>query len=135
MLDTLKTPLINVFPGLEIILNGGIKSLTEVKDHLENKLVGVMIGREIYENPSILINADKDIFDQEALPPNMNDVLSNMIDYCDNAMSQGFNINHILKHLKGAFKGSTTSKKFRNIIYSKDLSRLEKLSALKTILV
>ena len=121
------------FPDLEIILNGGIKSLAEVKDHIENKLVGVMIGREIYENPSILINADRDIFDEDGLGTNMNDVVRSMIDYCDNAMSQGFNINHILKHLKGAFKGTPTSKQFKNIIYCRELSDLEKLNAIKIL--
>ncbi len=121
------------FSGLEIILNGGIQSLTEVKDHVENKLVGVMIGREIYENPAILINADKDIFDGDGLGATMNDVVRSMIDYCDNAMSQGFNLNHILKHLKGAFKGTPTSKKFKNIVYSRELCDLEKLNAIKTL--
>ena len=122
------------FPSLEIILNGGIRSLTEVKNHIRDEVFGVMIGREIYENPSILINVDRDIFDKEGLVSNMNDVVKGMIDYCDNAMSQGFNINHILKHLKGAFKGTPTSRKFKNIIYSRELSDLEKLKAIKILL-
>ena len=122
------------FPGLEIILNGGLKSLTEAKNYMGNNVVGVMIGREIYENPSILINVDRDIFDQGSFVSNMNDVVRSMIDYCDNAMSQGFNINHILKHLKGAFKGTPTSKKFKSIVYSRELSDLEKLNAINTLL-
>ena len=123
----------NYFPDLEIILNGGIKSLTEVKDHIENNLVGVMIGREIYENPSILINVDRDIFDQDGRGMNMNDVVRSMIDYCDKSMLQGLNINHILKHLKGAFKGTPISKQFKNIVYSREFSDLEKLNAIKTL--
>ena len=122
------------FPGLEIILNGGIKCLQDVRNFKETKVVGAMIGREIYENPSILINADRDIFDQDGLIPNMNDIIKSMIDYCDNAMSQGFNVNHILRHLKGAFKGTPSSKQFKNIVFSRELSGLEKLNALTTIL-
>ncbi len=122
------------FPDLEIILNGGIKSLAEAKNHIGKKVVGVMIGREIYENPSILINVDRDIFDKGGLVSNMDDVLRSMIDYCDNEMSQGFNIDHVLKHLKGAFKGTPTSKKFKRVVFSRELSDLEKLNAIKTLL-
>ena len=122
------------FPDLEIILNGGIKSLAEAKNHIGKKVVGVMIGREIYENPSILINVDRDIFDKGGFVSNMDDVIRSMIDYCDNAMSQGFNINHILKHLKGAFKGTPTSKQFKSVVFSRELSDLKKLKAIKTLL-
>ena len=41
------------FPHLEIIINGGIKSIEEAHSHLE-KVDGVMLGREVYANPFLL---------------------------------------------------------------------------------
>lgn len=41
------------FPDLFIEINGGIKTLDEIKTHL-TQVDGVMIGREAYHNPMIL---------------------------------------------------------------------------------
>ena len=41
------------FPDLEIIINGGITSTDQIKDHLK-KVDGVMIGRSIYHSPYFL---------------------------------------------------------------------------------
>ena len=40
------------FKDLEIIINGGISSINEIKKHLK-KVDGVMIGRSIYHSPYI----------------------------------------------------------------------------------
>ena len=45
------------FANLEIIINGGIKSLEEAEEHLK-KVDGVMIGREAYHNPFVLAEVD-----------------------------------------------------------------------------
>ena len=42
------------YPSLEVHINGGIKTLDAVQEHLEH-VDGVMIGREAYYNPYILI--------------------------------------------------------------------------------
>ena len=55
----------NKFPELDIILNGGLTELKEIKSVLQKPLSGVMIGREAYENPSILLKVDNEIFDQK----------------------------------------------------------------------
>ena len=41
------------FQHLEIIINGGIKSIERAHSHLE-KVDGVMLGREVYANPFYL---------------------------------------------------------------------------------
>ena len=60
------------FPELEIVYNGGVKTLAEVREHLQH-LDGVMVGREAYHNPWILTEWDtvfnerlsKDLSDQK----------------------------------------------------------------------
>ena len=54
-------------PDLEIIINGGISKIEEIKSHLES-CDGVMIGRSIYQNPYSLIEIEKEIFKTEKLP-------------------------------------------------------------------
>ncbi len=45
------------FPNLEIIVNGGIKTLDEAAMHLQH-VDGVMLGREAYHNPYVLAEVD-----------------------------------------------------------------------------
>ncbi|HSQ07620.1 MAG TPA: tRNA dihydrouridine(20/20a) synthase DusA, partial [Chromatiaceae bacterium] len=49
------------FPGLSISLNGGVTTLTQASELLQ-RLDGVMIGREAYQNPWVLAQADQVIF-------------------------------------------------------------------------
>ncbi|KZX84791.1 tRNA dihydrouridine synthase DusA, partial [Alcanivorax sp. HI0011] len=44
------------FPRMEVILNGGVKTLEEVHAHMGD-VDGVMIGREAYQNPYFLADA------------------------------------------------------------------------------
>ena len=46
---------------LEIIINGGITNIEQIKEHLNN-CDGVMIGRAIYQNPYFLADIDREIF-------------------------------------------------------------------------
>ena len=49
------------FPQLEICLNGEIKDLSSVMNFINDGINGCMIGREVYKNPSkILENADEE---------------------------------------------------------------------------
>ena len=48
------------FPHLNIIINGGIKSMDESSEHLKH-VDGVMIGRAAYENPFLVKDVDHDL--------------------------------------------------------------------------
>ena len=49
------------YPELNIVINGGIKDFKMVKE-FNDKNIGVMIGREAYDNPWKFRNADNEIF-------------------------------------------------------------------------
>ncbi len=55
------------FPDLEIVLNGGIKTLEACREHLQT-FDGVMLGREAYHNPYLLAAVDSQLFGSEAPP-------------------------------------------------------------------
>ena len=62
------------FPALSISLNGGVTTLAQANDLLA-RLDGVMIGREAYQNPWVLAEADRVIFGDTELPPTCRGVL------------------------------------------------------------
>ena len=95
------------FKDLEIIINGGVASADQVKEHL-NKVDGVMIGRSIYHSPYMLADIESEIF-------NNNDVLSRpdvvkeLAFYLKQEIKKGTRINQIMRHTLGLFHGVTGS--------------------------
>ncbi|HVJ76926.1 MAG TPA: tRNA dihydrouridine(20/20a) synthase DusA, partial [Hyphomicrobium sp.] len=49
-------------PELEIVINGGIETIAAAQAHLDH-VDGVMVGRAAYQNPAILADVDRMIFD------------------------------------------------------------------------
>ena len=49
------------FKNDEIVINGGIKTIEDIKNHL-SKVDGVMIGRAVYHSPYFLADIERDIF-------------------------------------------------------------------------
>ena len=103
------------FPHLEIIINGGIKSIEEAHSHLE-KVDGVMLGREVYANPFLLKDVDERIFGEVKQHINEKEVLENYLDYVIFMKNKGFNSSIMLKHIFGLKKGQTNAKVFRKTI-------------------
>ena len=95
------------FKDLEIIINGGITSTNEVKDHLK-KTDGVMIGRSIYHSPYMLANIEKEIFDNNDVL-SREEVIKNLIPYVKNEVKKGTRLNQIMRHTLGLFHGKTGS--------------------------
>ena len=62
------------FPALTIVLNGGVTSLAQTREHL-SALDGVMIGREAYHNPYLLARADAEIFNDDGAAPTRMDIV------------------------------------------------------------
>ncbi len=93
------------FPNEEIIINGGITSIDEIKDHL-NKTNGVMIGRAAYHTPYLLADIEKEIFNNENVPSRQ-EVIEKLIPYIKDELKKGTRLNQIMRHTLGLFHGQT----------------------------
>ena len=105
------------FPDLNIVINGGIKTIKESKDHLKY-VDGVMLGREAYDNPFILTEVDSEIFSDEMKLMRRTDVLYKLLPYIQSEIDKGTKISHITKHLMGLFKGFNGAKNIRKYLVS-----------------
>ena len=105
------------FPELNIIINGGIKTIKECIEHL-NYVDGVMLGREAYDNPFILTEVDSEIFSDAMHPIQRTDILIKMLPYIQSEIDKGTKISHITKHLMGLFKGFDGAKNIRKYLVS-----------------
>jgi tRNA-dihydrouridine synthase A len=103
------------FPGLEIIINGGIKSLDAAEEQLQH-LDGVMIGREAYQNPWILAEADRRLFGDDHPIPSRHQIIEQLIPYAWQESSRGNSINQITRHILGLFQGQPGARAWRRHI-------------------
>ena len=100
------------FPELQIIINGGIDSLTEAKDHLQN-VDGVMLGRAPYDNPMMLEDVDSEIFGEPKKHILRLDILKKYLSYLEELDDPKIRLNQVLKHIYGLNKGLKNAKKYR----------------------
>ena len=95
------------FKDLEIIINGGITSTNQIKNHLK-KIDGVMIGRSIYHSPYILADIEKEIFNNNEISSRQ-EIIEKLIPYVKNEIKKGSRLNQIMRHTIGLFHGQTGS--------------------------
>lgn len=100
------------FPELEIIINGGINSLSSALELL-NHVDGVMLGREAYQNPYVLHEVDALLFGEEREARSRVDYLRDYLPYVEAQLERGIPLQHISRHILGLFKGEKGGKQYR----------------------
>jgi tRNA-dihydrouridine synthase A len=107
----LKTSL----PDVPIIINGGIASLSEAKQHLDH-VDGVMLGRAAYQEPWRLLAVDSELFGEAPPHATMKDVFEAMQPYIERELGQGVRLHSITRHFVGAFHGVPGARAFRRYL-------------------
>ena len=116
-------------PDLNISINGGIKTLDQVEEQLKD-LDGVMVGREAYENPWFLRDADERIFKDvrpesdnpadiiagKARPATRKALLEAYLPYVEKQTAEGCPATILVRHLYGLFTGLPGARKYRQML-------------------
>jgi tRNA-dihydrouridine synthase A len=100
------------FPDLPMVINGGIRTLGQAKEHLQ-LMDGVMIGREAYQNPWMLAAADRELFGDPAPPTSRQAVLDAMLPYVEERLAEGVPLNAMTRHMLGLFHAQPGAKAWR----------------------
>ena len=108
-------------PNLEIIINGGISKVEEIKNHLKI-CDGVMIGRSIYQNPYSLVEIEKEIFNTKKIP-SREEVAEKLLIYLEKEVKQGTKVNHIMRHTVGLYHGQVGSKNWKRYLSDNMMAR------------
>ena len=108
-------------PNLEVIINGGITKIEDIKKHLEI-CDGVMIGRAIYQNPYFLSEIEKEIFNTNKIP-SREDVVKEILKYLEEEVKAGAKVNHIMRHTVGLYHGQPGSKDWKRYLSDNMMAR------------
>jgi len=104
----------NLFPELQIYINGGFEDITDIKEMLDI-YQGIMIGRKIYNNPMFLAEIENEIFSTNKTF-SIEEVICQYVDQLD--AEEASNKLYALKHLTNLYKGTRLSKKWRNYLHN-----------------
>ena len=108
-------------PNLEIIINGGVTKIDQIKNHL-NYCDGVMIGRQIYQNPFFLVEIEKEIFNNQS-NLTREDVAKKLLEYLEKEVKLGTKVNHIMRHTVGLYHGQIGSKEWKRYLSDNMMAR------------
>lgn len=112
-----------VFPEIFVEINGGIKTLEDVKTHL-NHVDGVMIGREIYHNPMFL-GEMMTLWGEKV--PTHREIFVQLLDFLADCEKNGTPLTVIMRHYLGLFQGLTGSRKWRQALSGQKHISLEQV--------
>jgi len=120
-------------PGLEIILNGGLKDLdhaekergssdpqqaegTKARLKMRAPLDGVMLGRAAYQNPAVLLEVDARVFG--AAPPSASRAaaVETHLPYIARKLAEGAPLHAMTRHMLGLFNAQPGARAWRRIL-------------------
>jgi len=112
-------------PELEVILNGGIATQSDVEHHLE-RLDGVMLGRAAYQTPWVLRQITKSMQGSDSASMvndeterderERDEVIDSMTAYLKRQAELGVPVKHISRHVLGLFQGLPGARRWRRFI-------------------
>ena len=101
------------FPALAVSVNGGIADLPAIDAHLL-RLDGVMVGREAYQNPWFLAEAEQRLFGT-ALTSRI-DIIQRFLPYVASQLARGVPLHAMTKHLLGLFNAQRGGRLWRRYL-------------------
>ena len=119
-------------PEIEIIINGAITNIKEIKSHLK-KVDGVMIGRAIYQSPYFLSDIEKQIFNNNNIL-SREEIVEKLVEYVDKEVKQGTRVNQIMRHTVGLYHGQRGAGKWKRYLSDNMMARDSDFQKVKHIL-
>ena len=99
-------------PNLFIEINGGIQTLEQTQQHLQ-QVDGVMIGRAAYHDPYILAQC---MTLWQKTPPDRFEIIQQFLPYIEQRLSEGVPLGIITRHILGLFQHLPGARKWRQAL-------------------
>ena len=103
----------NEFPELTIVINGGITSVADVREHLRH-VDGVMLGRTGYHEPYRIAEVEAELYGTPL--PDRDEVLARLRPYIEAHLARGDRLQHISRHILGLYQGLPGARAYRRVL-------------------
>ncbi len=102
------------FPALTIVLNGGVKTDEQIAEQLLH-VDGVMLGREAYHHPWLMVGWDERFFGAEPALREREDIEAAMARYMAAVVARGEPWSHVSRHMIGLRNGLLGARRWRQV--------------------
>lgn len=102
-------------PELTVILNGGIRTVAQVRQELA-RFDGVMLGRQAYQEPYLLAQLHGEFVDKEWGPPDRHEIVAGYADYVERMLDEGQRLPLLLRHVHGLYAGFPGARAWRRYL-------------------
>ena len=102
-------------PELAVILNGGIKSVAQVREWLP-QFDGVMLGRQAYHEPFLLAELHQAFVDQDWPLPSREVIVEQYAQYVERMLQEGHRLPLMLRHIHGLYTGFPGTRSWRRFL-------------------
>ena len=109
------------YPHLEIVLNGGIKTMAEARGETQG-LDGVMLGRAAYHDPWILREIDEAFYGGPTFTATREDIVQDVIGYAERKQDEDRSTKALIRHIMGLYAGRPGARLWRRTL-SENMSK------------
>jgi tRNA-dihydrouridine synthase A len=103
------------FPELHITINGGIKTLDDIEQHLQ-QVDGVMIGREAYHNTWLMADIDQRFYHSSDVRVTRAGIIQQYAEYIEQQMTIGVPLIQMTRHILGLVHACKGARNFRRVL-------------------
>jgi tRNA-dihydrouridine synthase A len=100
------------YPHIPIVLNGGLSDIGQMKAELDH-VDGIMVGRAAYQDPALLLDVDREFFDEA--PPNASRraAIEAFVPYVEARLDEGVPLAAMTRHILGLYNSMSGARAFR----------------------
>jgi tRNA-dihydrouridine synthase A len=99
-------------PELPVAINGGVRTIEELKGHLAH-VDGVMMGRAAYQDPELLLSVDPEIFGEATPVADAFEAIEAFEPYVSVRLAEGVRLSQMTRHILGLFAGRPGARAYR----------------------
>ena len=103
-------------PELNVILNGGLSRVEEVRSHMARGIDGVMLGRAVYHRPALLAELERTLIDPEWQVPEPQEIIERVVAYAKVCARRGIRLHSITRHMHGLMAGREGARAWRRFL-------------------
>ena len=102
-------------PDLVVVLNGGLRSIAQVREQLD-RFDGVMLGRQACQEPYLLAQLHGEFVDRDWTPPERHEVVVRYARYVEAMLERGHRLPLLLRHIHGLYSGYPGARAWRRYL-------------------
>jgi tRNA-dihydrouridine synthase A len=103
-------------PELNVILNGGLSQVEEIRNHMAQGMDGVMLGRAVYHRPALLAELEQTLIDPDWQVPEPQEIIERVVAYAKICARRGIRLHSITRHMHGLMAGREGARAWRRFL-------------------